>query len=120
MEMSFNQDPLKQAQEVIFSRKRNKPHHPDIIFNSNPVKKSSYQKQVGMFLDSNLNFNEHIKGVSDKSSKSIGLIRKLRNFLPRPSILQIYKSFVRPHLDYGDIFYDNAFIGSFQKKPESV
>ena len=36
--MSFNPDPLKQAQEVIFSRKRNKPHHPDIIFNGNPVK----------------------------------------------------------------------------------
>ena len=37
--MSFNPDPLKQAQEVIFSRKRNKPHHPDIMFNGNPVKK---------------------------------------------------------------------------------
>ena len=40
--MSFNLDSLKQAQEAIFSRKRNKPHHPDIIFNGNPVKKSSY------------------------------------------------------------------------------
>ena len=37
--MSFNSDPLRQAQEVIFSRKRNKPHHPDIIFNGNPVKR---------------------------------------------------------------------------------
>ena len=37
--MSFNPDPLKQAQEVTFSQKRNKPHHSDIIFNGNPVKK---------------------------------------------------------------------------------
>ena len=37
--MSFNLDPSKQAQEVIFSRKRNKPHHPDFIFNGNSVKK---------------------------------------------------------------------------------
>ena len=118
--MSFNPDPLKQAQEVIFSRKRNKPHHPDIIFNGNPVKKSSYQKHLGMFLDSKLDFDEHIKGVFEKTSKSIGLIRKLRNFLPRPSLLQIYKSFVRPHLDYGDIIYDKAFIECFQKKLESI
>ena len=75
--MSFNPDPLKQAQEVIFSRKRNKPHHPDIIFNGNPVKKSSYQKHLGMFLDSKLDFDEHIKGVFEKTSKSIGLIHKL-------------------------------------------
>ena len=38
--MSFNPDPLKQAEEIIFSRKRNKTRHPDIIFNSNPVKKA--------------------------------------------------------------------------------
>ena len=50
-----------------------------------------------MFLDSKLDFDEHIKGVFDKTSKSVGLIRELRNFLPRPSLLQIYKSFVRPH-----------------------
>ena len=31
-----------------------------------------------MFTDSKLNFEEHIKGVFDKTSKSIGLIRKLR------------------------------------------
>ena len=92
--MSFNPDPLKQAQEVIFLWKRNKPHHPDIIFNSNPVKKSSYQKHLGMFLDGKLDFDEHFKGVFEKTSKSISLIRKLRNFLPRSSLLQIYKSFV--------------------------
>ena len=33
---------------------------------------------------------------------------------------QNYKSFVRPHLDYGDIIYDKAFIGPFQKKLESI
>ena len=114
--MSFNPNPLKQAQEVIFSWKRNKPHNPDIIFNGNPVKKGSYQKHLGMFLDSKLDFDKHIKGVFDKTSKSIGLIRKLRIFLPRPSLLQIYRSFVRLHLDYGDIIYDKTFIASFQKK----
>ena len=73
-----------------------------------------------MLLDSKLDFDEHIKGVFDKTSKSIGLIRKIRNCLPRPPLLQIYKSLVRPHLDYGDMIYDKAFIGSFQKKLESI
>ena len=52
-----------------------------------------------MFFDSKLDFDEQIKGIFDKASKSIGLIRKLRNFLPRPS-RQIYRSFVRPYLYY--------------------
>ena len=113
--MSFNPDPLKHTQEVIFSRKRNKPYHPDIIFKGIPLKKSSYQKHLGMFLDSKLDFDEHIKGVFEKTSKSIGLIRKLRNFLPRGSFLQIYKSFVRPHFDYRDIIYE-GFLRVFSKE----
>ena len=83
VENEFQSDSLKQVQEVIFSRKRNKHHHPDIIFNVNLVKKSSYQKHLGMFLDSKLDFDEFIKGVFDRTSKSIGLIRKLRNFFTK-------------------------------------
>ena len=60
--MSFNLDPLKQAHEVIFSRKRNKPHHPDIIFNGNPVKKV-LPKTFGYGFDSKLDFDKHIKEV---------------------------------------------------------
>ena len=68
--MSFNSDSLKHAHEVIYSRKSNKLHHPDCNFNGNPVKKSSDQKYLGMFLDGKLDFDEHIKGAFDKTSKS--------------------------------------------------
>ena len=74
--------------------KRNKPHHP-----------GSYLKHLGMFLDSKLYFNEHIKGVFDETSTFAGLIHKLQNFLPEPSLLQIYKSPLRPNLDYSDVIY---------------
>ena len=42
------------------------------------------------------------------------------NFLPKSSLLQIYVSFVRPHLDDSGFIYDEAFIGSFQNKLESI
>ena len=48
------------------------------------------------------------------------LIRKLRNSLPRPSLMTLYKSSTRPHLDYGDIIYDQPFNNSFQNKTESI
>ena len=37
-----------------------------------------------------------------KFNEGIGIIKKLQNKLPRQGLLTIYKSFVRPHLDYGD------------------
>ena len=41
-----------------------------------------------------------------KAIKGIGIIKKLSNVLPRKYLINIYKSFVRPHLDYGELIYD--------------
>ena len=35
-------------------------------------------------------------------------------------MITIYKSSIRPHLDYGDIVYDRAFNESFHKNLESI
>ena len=55
----------------------------------------------------------------NKVNKNIGLLRKLQNILPREPLLTIYKSFVRPHLDYGDVIYDQHYNSSFHQKLES-
>ena len=99
--MSFNPDPNKQAQKVIFSRKRNKFCHPSLRFNNNNVSQASSQKHLGLTLDNRLTFDEHLTNVSNKISKTIGSLRKLQNILPRPALLTIYKCFIRPHQDYG-------------------
>ena len=46
-----------------------------------------------------LNFNTHIKENIAKANKGIGIICKLAHLLPRESLIIIYKSFVRPHID---------------------
>ena len=118
--MSFNPDPIKEAKEIIFSRKLNKTLHPNLVFNLNPVNQSSNQKHLGMILDNKLNFNEHINEKVTKANKGIGIIRKLRPCLPRSSLLTIYKSFIRPHLDYGDVIFDQPYNESFCQKLETI
>ena len=56
----------------------------------------------------------------NKVNKTIGLLRKLKNILPCEPLLTIYKSFVRPHLDYGDIIYDQHCNNYFHQKLESI
>ena len=41
------------------------------------------------------------------------MICKLAHVLPRESLVTIYKSFVTPHIDYGDIIYDQPNNDSF-------
>ena len=44
----------------------------------------------------------------NKCYKMIGVIKRLSVDLPRDALLTIYKSFIRPHLDYEDIIYDKT------------
>ena len=118
--MSFNPDLSKQAQEVIFSKKRLEVHHPNLYFDGSIVQKSSAQKHLGVILDEKLSFNQHLKYVIDKASKGIGVLRKLRFYIPRSSLLTIYKSFIRSHLDYADVIYDQPYNASFCEKIESI
>ena len=71
-----------------------------------------------MILDSKLNFKNHLS--EKKANKGVGIIRRLYNLLPRASLVNIYRAFVRPHLDYGDIIYDNSSNATFSQMIESV
>ena len=117
--MSFNPEVTKQAQEVVFSCKSQKVTHTTVYFNNSPVTWSSSQKHLGIHLDEKLNFIHHIKEKISKANKGIGVIKKLNNTLPRKALLTLYKSFVRPHLDYGDIIYDQPNNESFCNKLET-
>ena len=101
--MQFNPDPTKQANEIILSRKRAKPNHPPLSFNGNPVANTDEQKHLGLTLSPNLYFQKHINGKIIKAKKMIGLIKHLSMYLPVKALNQMYKSFVRPHLDYCDV-----------------
>ena len=73
-----------------------------------------------MHLDEKLNFQTHIKEKIAKANKGIGIIRKLAKVLPRESLITIYKPFVRPHIDYGDVIYDQPNNDSFCNMIERV
>ena len=118
--MNLNPDPSKQIQEVLFSRKTKSQNYPCLHFNNNPVNQTPFQKHLGMYLDSKLEFLEHLENIHAKVNKSIALLRKLQTILPRPTLLTIYKAFIRPHLDHGDTIYDQAYNDSFHQKLESI
>ena len=110
--MSFNPDPTKQAEELLFSNKLSRPSHPPLYFNGIEVKNVSEHKHLGLVLDSKLSFTTHINEKIARARKGIGIIKHLSPYLPLKSRDQIYKTYVRPHLDYCDIIYHIPVISS--------
>ena len=112
--MSFNPDPTKPAEEILFSQKKNPVVHPPLFFNGVEVKRVTEHKHLGLILDPLLNFAAHIKEKSAKARKGIGLIKHLRSYLPTDALISIYTAHVRSHLDYCDfIFHIPELLGNF-------
>ena len=73
-----------------------------------------------MVLDTILDFNLHLKNLQSKVNKTIGLLCKRQNILPRESLVTIYKSFIRPQLDYEDLIHDRVYNSLFHQSIESI
>ena len=109
----------KPTQEVLFSRKNSNITHPIIHFNNVQVQRANQQRHLGIILDENFNFKSHIDKVLTTASKSIAVITRLPNSLPRKSLITIYKGIVRPHLNYGDTLRDQPNNATSCQKIES-
>ena len=47
------------------------------------------------------------------------MLHKLQKTLPRQPLLTIYKAFIRPHLDYGNVIFDQSYNVSFHQRLKS-
>ena len=94
-----------------------------MFFNGSEVVVKAEHKHLGMILDSKLSFQSHFREAIIKDRKDIRIICFLSKYVSRDVLDQIYKLYVRPHLDYGDIIYhryDPEFILEFTKRLEST
>ena len=90
--------------ELIFSKKKSMIDHPVILFNNMNVMKVDEHKHLGITLDATLSFSAHIKAAISKTRKGIGMLRFLSRYLPRHTLNELYKLYVRPHLHWVGIF----------------
>ena len=77
--------------------------HPEICFNDIPVMKVDQHKHLGIILDSK--FSAHSKAAISNTRKGVGFLKYLSKYLPRHSLNEIFKLYVRPHLEYRDVIY---------------
>ena len=96
--MNFKPDPNKQAQET--SRKRTASLRPVAHFITDQLNQLKYANIMGWYL-----IQIWVMSIilNHFMIKTIGILRKIHLILPRHSLITIYKTFINPHLDYGDV-----------------
>ena len=70
--------------------------------------RNDYVKSLEILIDSNLTWKQHILFISLKTSKSLGILSRLRHFVSTDTLLSIYRSLILPHITYGIAIWGQA------------
>ena len=63
------------------------------------------EKDLGITFDSKLSFDQYIKKIVSKANQMIGIIKRAFTYLDKETFLKLYKAFIRPHLEYGNVIW---------------
>ena len=83
--MSFNPDPSKKSQTVIFSRKSKRHTHPHLASTNNNVSQTFHQKHLGVILDFKLTFEDQLNNILARIYKCSMPITQTSKFITKDS-----------------------------------
>ena len=78
-------------------------------FNDTLISTEKSDKYLGVIIDTNLNFSDHIKALEFKISGAVGILYKLKFVLPSKSLVTLYYSVIHSHLLYGLMVRGSTF-----------
>ena len=87
---------------------RNNPEHNytmELDGNNSIIQSCDEEKDLGVTFDRTLTFDSHINRVVNKANSILSLIRRSFDYIDRESFLILYKSLVRPHVEYGNTIW---------------
>ena len=76
---------------------------PNLLIEDIHIKREHVTKFLGVFIDENLSWKQHIEILSSKISKSIGILYKSRDVLSKQCLKQLYFSFIHSYVNYANI-----------------
>ena len=94
---------------VFHSPQRGIAHKLNLSISSMSVKSVNQVKYLGLIFDSNLNWKPHLHELSKKVSRGIGVLSKIRYYVNRKILHQLYYSIIYPFLTYGLSIWGNTY-----------
>jgi hypothetical protein len=66
---------------------------------------SECEKILGVYIDSKLNFSEHVFNIVTKSRQISNILLRAFNFCDNEVLINLFKTYVRPHLEYASVVF---------------
>ena len=91
---------IEKTKAMLFHTTNKHVKCPDIYIDAIKIDFTDEFNFLGLILDKNLNWKSHVNFIGKKISKTVGIMTKLKNFLPVHALYNIYNALILPHLNY--------------------
>lgn len=79
-----------------------------IVLDNTELERVNKTKFLGVLIDENLTWKHHIDGISKTISRNIGIINKLKLFVPERVLHSLYCTLILPYVNYGILIWGNT------------
>ena len=74
-------------------------------FDGFTIKRTKVVKYLGLVVDDALTWSQHVDYISTKIAQGVGILKRTRSFLPKQSLLTLYRSMIEPYFRYCNIVW---------------
>lgn len=85
---------------MLYAYTGSQEFHSDITMDNSKISRCSQVKFLGIILDDNLHFGNHVLMISKKVACSLGVLFKLRSFVPETVLVSLYHTLISPYISY--------------------
>ena len=100
---------------MVFNLPNYQNYNFKITINNEHLQLASSVNFLGVYIDSKLNWHNHISKLCSQVAKGVGIIGRLRRMLPNYVLRTIYLSLVYPHLSYCSLAWSSTSDTSLKK-----
>ena len=73
------------------------------------LERTSVEKDLGVHIDDKLSFQQHIVNQVNKANRALGALKHTFKYIDKHSFKYLYKSLIRPHLEYASVAWFARF-----------
>ena len=114
-ELSLN---IKKTKFMVFYMPQKRIIIPKLRIEGTQIECVDNFNYLGIILNEHLKWKSHIDKIAIKVSRSIGIMNRLKSYIPQDILLTIYNTLILPHYNYGLLCwgYESSRMFKLQKK----
>ena len=97
----------KKSKAITISKKRDVVALP-LVMNGEMIPENETLNILGFTIDKRGTWSPHVDRIATEARQRLGAIRRLSHYLDEKSTFTMYKAFVCPRIEYGNVVYWSA------------